>query len=555
METEIDMDATVFSPSDDKCKANEKLERPSVIPEFTLLGYLVEHPDVFAEVHNDMQTEYFDPEYRPVWDYIEKRMAGNAAMPEFQDIRSDTGLDLSGWSIWHELSVYYNDGHRWNAYTIRDWCEFYKTRHEPHEPQRPEDSADDWFSTRAQDRDAPPPIWLVPELLEEGTDAAIYAPLSFLKSFAALDIGFAIATGTRALGVLPVSEAGLVVYYCGEGYNDVRKKRAPAWEIAHGLEPYSVDSIIFARQTPYVTDRAAIEKALDILDCKYLQGRRVKLSIIDTLNRSLNGMNEDAASTASTFLNTAKWVRERVGGTTLTVAHMGYAMEHGRGSTAFEAGFDTVLYITEHHKNEDDGIHTICILVKKQKAGDDGAKFWLQSKLVTTDIGTSLALVPVSEEIGQAALQAKQTGRITPDIVDTAMIGNGGHISTAALAKTIGQRTGKPTDTVRKFLDRSKTKPEFAKFVIETASGTRWALPELIAAEAWQPAWSDTPDMSEAPSSDSAEILFGQQKLARTFARTSESGGAPEGCDEVGRGVDIRAEGGGIAGSDMSGTT
>jgi hypothetical protein len=342
------------------------------------------------------------------------------------------------------------------------------------------------FRTRADDKIAPPPTWLIAGLIEAGSDCALYAPMQFLKSFAAIDIAYAVATGVNALGTLPVIESGPVIYYAAEGYTDVVKRRSVAWEIAHRRDAYSVDNIVFGRSAPYVTEPKLIARHVGAFG-QWLGDRRAKLIVIDTLNRALAGQDEDRAHTASLYLNTAKVLREKLGGATLTIAHKSNKSgdDRGlRGSSAFEAGFDTVLEIREHRKDELTGTHTIALIVKKQKSGEDGQTYYLQSDTIELPDGTrSLALIPVSEDVGRAALDAKPDSRkLTPDVVDNVLLGitDGGNVSTDRLIEALSKRLDKSPEAVRKALDRGAKSGELIKF---KAGRGRWALPEIIEVE------------------------------------------------------------------------
>jgi hypothetical protein len=339
------------------------------------------------------------------------------------------------------------------------------------------------FRTRADDKIAPPPTWLVAGLIEADSDCALYAPMQFLKSFAAIDIAYAVATGVNALGTLPVIEPGPVIYYAAEGYADVVKRRSVAWEIAHRRDAYSVDNILFGKSAPYVSEPTLIAQHVNVFQ-QWLGARRAKLIVIDTLNRALGGQDEDRAHTASLYLNTAKVLREKLGGATLTIAHKsnkGDGDRGLRGSSAFEAGFDTVLEIREHRKDELTGTHTIALTVKKLKSGEDGQTFYLQSQFVKTPDGESLVLIGVSELVGRAALDAKQDDRkITADLIEDVLFGitDGGHVGTSRLIEALTARTRRSKSGIEKALERGLDTGEFARF---KAGRGRWVLPEISA--------------------------------------------------------------------------
>jgi hypothetical protein len=330
------------------------------------------------------------------------------------------------------------------------------------------------------DANAPPPQWLVDGLIEQNTDVALYAPLSFLKSFVALDLCFAVATGRAALGVLPVLQRGPVVYFCGEGYHDIRQRRRCAWEIEHGFQPFNVPDIWFAPGVPVINDEQVIERYIAAIKHR-TAGQPLALFALDTLNRALNGMDEDRASTASRYFNVVSEIRKQTGGTSLTIGHMSHKSNDRdeRGSSAFPAGYDTILWIADHHKDEETGTHTLRIRVRKQKSIEDGAEFYLQSKLVGTPAGHSLVLGPLTEDAYRQALARKDKITIAEEMVEAALkelATPGIIIGTIALARKIRELNPDPVsseETVRKTLSRQRSK-RFAKFAAEPSG---WTLP------------------------------------------------------------------------------
>ncbi|HEX3862117.1 MAG TPA: AAA family ATPase [Stellaceae bacterium] len=344
------------------------------------------------------------------------------------------------------------------------------------EPKR-EAPVKSMFRTRQHDKAAPPPKYMIEGLLQEDTHNALYAPKSFLKSFLALDLSYAIATALKAFGSLPVIEPGPVVYFAGEGHDDVVKNRSCAWEIAHEFLPYEVDNIIFAHGAPYVNQPAVVDQAIADIKGWLGAGRKAKLTVIDTLNRALNGEDEDRAHTASKYLNMLKRITDEIGGATLTVAHLGKDTSRGgRGTSAFEAGFDTVMYITEHAHDLDSDEHVITVEVRYQKVGPDGAKYRLKSRQVKTDDGYSLVLEPCTEtEMAQVA-KAATTGKIDRNTILDALTemgrGHGGYVTTGKLAEYLADKYGKKKDSVQRTLNRKRD--EFAEFRVGVDG---WALP------------------------------------------------------------------------------
>lgn len=157
------------------------------------------------------------------------------------------------------------------------------------------------FRTREHSIGLPPPSYLLDGLIQHGTDCCLYAELQSLKSFIALDIGLSIATGCKALEAFDVKERGIVFYFAGEGRTNIERKRATAWEIAHGHELFSVTNF-------FVADGIDLQNVDDIikdmLGCIGENKEKLPvLFIIDTMNRALNGADEDKSGVAALYLN------------------------------------------------------------------------------------------------------------------------------------------------------------------------------------------------------------------------------------------------------------
>jgi AAA domain len=212
------------------------------------------------------------------------------------------------------------------------------------EPEKQTDRKPTRFRTRAQSRELPPPSYLVDGLIQEGSDCVLYADKQSLKSFIALDLGMSIATGTMALGTFKVTRPGIVFYFAGEGRDNLERKRATAWEISHGFQPFSVENIYIGSGATMTSDTdvaSAIRDMLEIIGDKL--NEVPVLFVIDTLSRALNGQDEDKAHVSAQYLNRIQTMRNRIGGTSLTIAHTGKDKGRGiRGSGGY--GLDLIRF-------------------------------------------------------------------------------------------------------------------------------------------------------------------------------------------------------------------
>jgi hypothetical protein len=378
--------------------------------------------------------------------------------------RINAQLQVNG-PDWLELAKWNNDGDydpddKKNSTT----AEMVWLKNDPIDPRSYEEQAGEptssttehkrKFRSRAESRMVQPPSWLVQDLFQEGTDIAIYAPSGYCKSFVAVDLAMALATGKPALGSLAVPHQGVVFYAAGEGKANLEKRRVTAWEVANGFEPYGVENLYVGEGLIASNDETI---SADIGEMKEILGDRTASAVfIDTLGIALNGLDEDKSHVAARYFAFLRRLREETGtSVTVTIGHFGKDHTRGeRGSSHFRASFDTVIWITKHQK-DDAGVHTIEIEVQKQKDGEDGQKYWLQTRRVQTPDGDSLVLQPLGEDEAAEVLSDKR--KLSANDVAVALselCRDGGHVAKRQLARHLESRLKMSTSGVEKALDR-----------------------------------------------------------------------------------------------------
>ncbi len=196
-------------------------------------------------------------------------------------------------------------------------------------------------------QDARPPItWLIDDLLQDPCTAVIHAPWSSFKSFGALDIGLAMASGQPAFGHFPVNRAGPVIYLAGEGLAGIETLRRPAWRSARGIEPGHVLPFYTVERVPQAASPDDVAACLQTVRDAIATGtiERPVLVIVDTMARAMAGLNENDAGDATLYLDLAEALKSEFGCTVLTIAHEGKDADRGlRGSSALSAGFDIII--------------------------------------------------------------------------------------------------------------------------------------------------------------------------------------------------------------------
>ena len=296
----------------------------------------------------------------------------------------------------------------------------------------------------------PDPTELVEGLLMDRDNVAFVGTPKVGKTFIALEIALSIAAGLpgmKVLGNREVLRSGTVIYLSGEGHGGM-KRRLRAWFETRrkdypDLTEDHLDGRFFYNARVPTTAEAAdanIAMAKAYIDAvRALKGEPV-LVVIDTMARSLNGLDENSAASAALYLNMTEALREGLNCTVLTIAHAsnkkGSDKLDFRGSSAFSAGFDAV-WIAE--KKEDTGavkLHArwlkdadeeICgpLYFKLKKVEFQGEK---RGGAVLESVDKSLFEGRQRNEKGQVQGSAPTRGNESDDAIRALLVA-GGHTS------------------------------------------------------------------------------------------------------------------------------
>lgn len=174
----------------------------------------------------------------------------------------------------------------------------------------------------------PPVRPLVDGLLYRDTLAQLAGPPGSYKSFAAVGMACAVATGTPFAG-FSVREPGRVVYVAAEGANGLRA-RILAWCEVEQVDPDALDGqlLILPEPVQLGDDVSEIVDAVREFDAD--------LVIIDTRARCTVGLEENSATEQGRAIHAAEQIRAAAGCTVLAVHHSGTSTQRGRGSTAWD---------------------------------------------------------------------------------------------------------------------------------------------------------------------------------------------------------------------------
>ena len=185
---------------------------------------------------------------------------------------------------------------------------------------------------------APPMRWMVRGVLPVDGLAALYGASGSGKSFLILDMGCAIAGGTAWFG-RRVTRAP-VTYVCLEGEAGAGK-RVKAWRLHHG-KPLP-DALRFITQ-PF---NLLSDDVSDLVRAVIAGGGAGGMVILDTLNRSTPGADENSSVDMGNLIAAAKALQTLIGGLVLLVHHTGKDTTKGlRGHSSLYAALDAAIEVT-----------------------------------------------------------------------------------------------------------------------------------------------------------------------------------------------------------------
>jgi hypothetical protein len=253
-----------------------------------------------------------------------------------------------------------------------------------------------------------PVEWLIHGILPRKAFTALYGPPGSFKSFIALDMAEAIATGRPWMGN-QIEQQGAVLYICGEGFGGMGA-RIKACQIHHstpkGAPIYVIRHQLNLRSS--VEDFNALMMA--VVQLVETTGIEFQLLIIDTLARAFGGGNENDSDAMGSFITSMGKIQEFLACALMVLHHSGKDLAKGlRGHSSLLGAVDTQLEILRF-EDQAKGI----ISLTKQKDGQDGIRIgfeMVEIEISSSSLGfdpvVSLAVQASDEAVNQASKKAK----------------------------------------------------------------------------------------------------------------------------------------------------
>lgn len=261
---------------------------------------------------------------------------------------------------------------------------------------------------------AEPLTWLVKGVIPKSGLGVLYGESGSGKTFIALDLALSLARG-EMWHHKKVSQAG-VLYVAAEGGAGLSKRLA-AYLNYHDLEEIDTPFVVVPEPVNLLKEGDAQLETTCIAVSKDLT-HRVGLIVIDTLNRSMPGGDENSSEAMGYVVDKASKLSVATGAFVLIVHHSGKDKSRGaRGHSSLRAAVDIELEVIK-----DGDIRKLT--VTKSRDGEDGTAFANVLKVVNLghdeDLDPITSCVAIPGNIADAkSNQPKAQGKWQEAIMNT----------------------------------------------------------------------------------------------------------------------------------------
>jgi KaiC/GvpD/RAD55 family RecA-like ATPase len=266
--------------------------------------------------------------------------------------------------------------------------------------------------TLAEARMRPPPEWLIPDIMHRTGFTVLYGPPNVGKTWLALEWAMQVASAGEP-----------VLFYAGEGFEDLVHARIKAWQMAKGIDVEDRFTII--EDLPILTDGAEMMRMVTDMEA---QGPTPALVVIDTYAQAMFGLSENKPEEVRYFTEAAKLFKRRWGAATLALHHSGKDTSLGaRGSNSLLGAVDTEWEVKVHEK-----VHVLeatCTKMRMAKKPKDPLAFEQR------EVGPGLVLnsLPAKE----LRMMLGQDDSLAAKRVKDALVRLGTAVTTFTLAKEL----------------------------------------------------------------------------------------------------------------------
>jgi KaiC/GvpD/RAD55 family RecA-like ATPase len=222
------------------------------------------------------------------------------------------------------------------------------------------------------------PDELVEGLMTIGSSVVVYGDSNSGKTFWALSVATAIATGSDCYG--RKTDPGLVVYLASEAPGSIRS-RMQAIKKYHGCDLENL-AMVPVPMNFYNGDQDAHDVIELVRAIEQIKGQRVRLIIGDTLARMSAGANENSGEDMGPVMARFDQVATATGAALMIIHHNGKdAAKGARGWSGIRAHIDTEIEVTEK-----EGTRSVTVTKQRELPGKGEVIYF---KLEVVEMGTT----------------------------------------------------------------------------------------------------------------------------------------------------------------------
>ena len=242
------------------------------------------------------------------------------------------------------------------------------------------------------------PDELVEGLMTIGSSVVVYGDSNSGKTFWALSVATAIATGSDCYGLK--TDPGLVIYLASEAPGSIRS-RMQAIKKYHGCDLANL-AMVPVPMNFYNGDQDAHDVIELVRAIEQIKGQRVRLIIGDTLARMSAGANENSGEDMGPVMARFDQVATATGAALMIIHHNGKdAAKGARGWSGIRAHIDTEIEVVEK-----EGIRSVTV-TKQRELPSKGETIYFKLEIIemgTTKFGspaTTCVAVPDDQAANQ----------------------------------------------------------------------------------------------------------------------------------------------------------
>jgi putative DNA primase/helicase len=252
------------------------------------------------------------------------------------------------------------------------------------------------------------PDELVEGLMTIGSAVVVYGDSNSGKTFWALSVATAIATGSDCYG--RKTDPGLVVYLASEAPGSIRS-RMQAIKKYHGCDLANL-AMVPVPMNFYNGDQDAHDVIELVRAIEQIKGQRVRLIIGDTLARMSAGANENSGEDMGPVMARFDQVATATGAALMIIHHNGKdAAKGARGWSGIRAHIDTEIEVTEK-----EGTRSVTV-TKQRELPSKGDTIYFKLEIIemgTTKFGSpATTCVAIPDEEANTTTTPKKESEFT----------------------------------------------------------------------------------------------------------------------------------------------